>query len=369
VATIAAAGPLAVEATATYFRPAGDHSFADAPVDRILYGIWQSAHRAEDVVVCRRELQLVEIHCHGGKMAAQEILHDLQSRDIHIVSWRDWVVRRAECPLTAQAELALTSASTERTARILLDQYHGALRRHITTICESLTKSEGVESAIRALDELLETSRCGLHLTKPWQVALVGPPNVGKSSLINALVGYQRSLVYDQPGTTRDSVSAITSVDGWPVEFTDTAGLRETCEPIEAAGIQRTQMKMSQADLLIIVTDGEHAASHAIHELRDSFPTALLVLNKVDLPCLSPEAVAADARTSALTGAGIDALLALVAQKLVPIDPRPGQALLFSPLQIESVQRARSALIQGDPPSALVELTALLNHPGRFNSA
>ena len=68
---------------------------------------------------------------------------------------------------------------------------------------------------------------------------LAGRPNVGKSSLTNALLGYTRSIVFDQPGTTRDVVTATTAIDGWPIEFSDTAGLREGSEPLEAAGIER----------------------------------------------------------------------------------------------------------------------------------
>lgn len=362
VATIAVAGPLAVVAAEAYFLPAGPLALANAPADRILYGIWRSVRRAEDVVICRRTLQLLEIHCHGGLMAAQEIVNDLRSQDVQVVSWRDWIVRSCECPLRAQAELALTSASTERTARILLDQYHGALRRLITATLESLQSSTSIAAAERDLDLLLETSRYGLHLTRPWHVVLAGPPNVGKSSLINALVGYQRSLVYEQPGTTRDSVSAVTSVDGWPVEFTDTAGLRATEEPLEAAGIERTQVKIMQADLLLIVTDSELVSSDAINQLRHSFSDALFILNKIDLPDSSRASVSADARTSARTAEGIENLLALIAKRLVPMDFEPGQAMLFSASQVETVQRARVALTNGDLQSAIIELSSLLSH-------
>ena len=82
---------------------------------------------------------------------------------------------------------------------------------------------------------------CGRHLLTPFDVVLAGPANVGKSSLINALVGYNRAIVYDAPGTTRDVITAETAIDGWPVTLSDTAGLRDSDDPLEMAGVQTAQ--------------------------------------------------------------------------------------------------------------------------------
>src|SRR5690606_27241148 len=100
--------------------------------------------------------------------------------------------------------------------------------------------------------DLLQTGQTARHLLTPWQVVLCGRPNVGKSSLINALVGYERTVVFDQPGTTRDVVSVETAIHGWPVIFSDTAGLRETESELEAAGIARARARLKQADLIAV---------------------------------------------------------------------------------------------------------------------
>jgi tRNA modification GTPase len=86
-------------------------------------------------------------------------------------------------------------------------------------------------------------------------VVIAGPPNVGKSSLINALLGYQRAIVFDQPGTTRDVLTATTAIDGWPVELADTAGIREGDDAIETEGVARALAEIRAADLVVEVWD------------------------------------------------------------------------------------------------------------------
>ena len=86
-------------------------------------------------------------------------------------------------------------------------------------------------------------------------MVIAGPPNVGKSSLINALLGFQRAIVFDLPGTTRDVVTAVTALDGWPVELSDTAGLRSSDDPLELAGIEQAHRQAAAADCLLLVFD------------------------------------------------------------------------------------------------------------------
>src|SRR4029453_3197945 len=97
----------------------------------------------------------------------------------------------------------------------------GAVRQVVAEITR-----EDWSDAVELLGAVLEFAELGQHLTAPWRVVLAGPPNVGKSSLINALAGYQRTIVSHVPGTTRDVVTTTTAIDGWPVELADTAGLR-----------------------------------------------------------------------------------------------------------------------------------------------
>ena len=120
----------------------------------------------------------------------------------------------------------------------------------------------------------------GRHLTRPWQVVIAGAPNVGKSSLANALAGYQRAVVSEIPGTTRDLVTTEIALEGWPVELIDTAGLREPGEDLESQGIERALTAAGSADVCLWVLD-----SSAQPEWPAP-PSANMrfVINKVDLP-------------------------------------------------------------------------------------
>src|SRR5262249_36933342 len=157
------------------------------------------------------------------------------------------------------------------------------------------------------------------------QVVIAGRPNVGKSSLINALVGYQRAIVFDQPGTTRDVVTASTVIDGWPISLSDTAGLHGTNDQLEAAGIELARARLAQADLVIWVLDATAASGELLEELQRQINELglrlpnkrLVVLNKIDrAPGRSvPEGVIA---TSATDGGGVEKLLAEISSALVP---------------------------------------------------
>jgi tRNA modification GTPase len=331
-----------LDADPPLFRAANGRPVARQSINRVCFGHW-GIDAPEEVVLCRVDDSATEIHCHGGAAAMQRIFDDLHARGCRIESWQE-LLRSTMCLLDVECTEALTRATTVRTAKILLEQQQGLLRRTIEQLGD-----DPAEAARAGVSELLRWADFGLHLTQPWRVVLCGRPNVGKSSLINALVGYARSIVFDQPGTTRDVVTAETAIDGWPVEFSDTAGLRDAADELESAGIERARRQLAQADLRIVVLDISRPPTDADFLLLEEWPDVLVIAHKCDLPNewkarTPPHAITA----SALTGTGIVSLTERVGKDLVPECPAPGTPLPVCERQITELQRARERLAAGD---------------------
>ena len=289
IATILVSGEKSLAAVSPFFMPASGKEFSRIPLSKIAFGRWSHDDGpAEELVVCRRSLEEIEIHCHGGFAAAETIMKGLKSQGCEEVPWTELIPRFSPDPIAAAARIALADARTQRTAAILLDQYHGALRNAFLQIRALLNRHDWATAAdsLRTLDRF---ATVGLHLTRPWRVVLAGPPNVGKSSLINAILGYERSIVFDQPGTTRDVVTASAVLDGWLVQLSDTAGLRSTTDAIESAGVARAESALVTADLVIFVLDAREydpqTADATIEHtaLTNSASPPIIVLNKCDL--------------------------------------------------------------------------------------
>jgi tRNA modification GTPase len=248
----------------------------------------------------------------------------------------------------------LPRARTERTAAILLDQYRGALQGAIDQIAAHLAAGRcGVAAA--HLEDVLQWAPLGLRLTRPWNVVLAGRPNVGKSSLINALLGYERSLVFPDPGTTRDIVTATTAIDGWPVELADTAGLRASQNEIETAGIGLARDRLVRADLIVVVHDATAPWTDVESELCHAAPGCVVAHNKIDLNPAC-ERRANGVLTSVTAGRGIEQLLASISRTLVPAAPPRGSAVPFTAALVTVLERAHTAAASADARGALAAL-------------
>ncbi len=381
VATLLVEGLDAAALVAKIFRPASGRDFASQHCGQIVFGRWGSRAKGgvgggsghgddvrgstgEEVVVCRTADDRVEIHCHGGQVAAAEITASLTDLGCEPRSWQSWLERGATDPIAAAAQLALSEATTERAAAVLLDQFHGALRRAVDGLLARLDAGDGTVAA--DLSALAATGDFGQHLTRPWHVVLAGPPNVGKSSLINALLGYQRAIVNQAPGTTRDVLSATTALEGWPVELFDTAGLRSATDTIEAAGIERASQRAASADLVLWVCDASQSWGPAETELATAWPRALTVLNKCDLASedqLARHPHRTALRTIATSGGGIQRLVEEIARQLVPQPPLAGAAVAFTAAQAADLAAAAELSRQGDLRGAAALLRSrLLGH-------
>ncbi|MCH8990777.1 MAG: 50S ribosome-binding GTPase [Acidobacteria bacterium] len=175
----------------------------------------------------------------------------------------------------------------------------------------------------------------------------------------NALVGYQRSIVLDVPGTTRDIVTAGTALDGWPVELADTAGLRANVGELEAAGQlgfdheietagqQKARQQMDRADLVVLVFDSSRPWSLQNTALAEAWPNSLQVHNKCDLVSGKTDH-RPGLQVSALSGEGVDVLVGELGRQLVPNPPPAGSAVPFTTEQVDSFVRATEAITAGE---------------------
>ncbi|MFH5803228.1 GTPase [Alienimonas sp. DA493] len=291
------------------FAAANGRPVSAQPLDRVAFGRWgrdESERPAEELIVVRTAEDETEIHCHGGRAAIDRIFADLAAAGVERIGWEEQERARGG-ELAAELSAALAAAPTVRCAGVLLDQASGTLARGL-----------GDPSRHAAMRDRIEFGR---HLTAPWLVVIAGPPNAGKSSLLNAIAGYGRAIVSPIAGTTRDAVGATIAVDGWPVRLTDTAGLRETPDPLEAAGVAQARATLADADAVIHLADGT----------ADGEPGALpphrrtlRAWNKTDRPDARPTPPGW-LPVSAETGAGLKDLLAALSQLLVPTPPAPGE--------------------------------------------
>ncbi len=345
VATIRVQGELSeLDRTAgPSFCAANGRPLSQQQIGRIAFGRW--GNDGEDVVVCRRGVDSLEIHCHGGDAAVRRILDDLNLAGCQTL---DWPKQLSEATGAFEAECAdaLSRATTWRTADILHEQACGLLRRRLEDLLHSVMDPHLTLRVISELDALLAWSEFGVHLSQPWTVVLTGRPNVGKSSLINALLGYQRAIVFDQPGTTRDVVTGETAFDGWPVLLADTAGLRDTTEELEAAGIALACQRLENADARLVLVDLSQSQNPDDEELICQWSDAIVIGHKSDLVDQWLERLPVNAiRVSSVTGQGLLELQRRLVKQLIPRVPSPGTAIPITERQISRLKLARAELI------------------------
>lgn len=329
------------------FQPANKKRWQQQPVNRIVYGLWGAVNN-EDLVLCRLDENTVDIHCHGGMAAIDRILQDLKDQGCAICSSQD-LARKTELQLEAELQETMASATTFRAAEILLRQSKGLLRETFESLLPDENSPFLPEEFQTRIENLLHWEKLGLHLTAPWRVVLAGRPNVGKSSLINAILGYDRSIVFDQAGTTRDVLTANTAIQGWPFQFTDTAGIRDQAAPLEAEGIERAEHVLSEADCRVILIDTSQTSQKDDQRLLSQWTDSVVVAHKVDLPQQWNDPLPEQAiSVSSKTNTGIDTLLNQLVERLVPEVPDKNTAIPVTQRQIEILHQAAGALQEAE---------------------
>ncbi len=378
VAVILVAGPDAVQAVSKFFTPRNGRCVGEIPAGQIVLGRWGS-ETGEELIFCRRGSEQIEIHCHGGAAAVHCVTSDLTQAGCERLAWQEWFRSSSGDPICSAARIALADAATERTAAILVDQMNGALAEAIREMLNRIL-ADNWNIAGEKIDELLGRQDLGRHLTKPWRVVVCGPPNVGKSSLLNALAGYERAIVSPAPGTTRDVVTVATAIDGWPVQLADTAGFRPTWDELESAGLALATAALSKADVVICVRDATNLNADPFGiAVKEGAPTlasdarTIHAINKIDLVpksawCELPARLARwqpeirDAKyISALSGEGIGELVSAISISLVPDPPSAMSAVPFTDDQFARLVAARRSIEQRDAPAAIDSLQALLS--------
>jgi len=357
IATVGLRGDSSHTLIAKYFESFSKVKIETAQIGKILVGLWKadSNDPGEELVVGRRDANHWEIHCHGGVHASQRILNHLKAGGAEVVPWTSWI--ESANSLQEKAHQQLPFATTERTALHMLDQAQGCLTNELQRILTELD-NHATEAARDRIDELVRFASVGLHLTQPWSIVLTGPPNVGKSSLVNRIAGYDRAIVSDTPGTTRDVLDIATAIDGWPVRFFDTAGIRESTEAIEQAGISRAHLAISTADCILQVRDACDWLESG--KMGSDSENTILILNKIDrvTPEFSPPVGAC--LTCAVTGQGVEDLIAAISKRLVPVQPGPLQPMPFLHEQVLALEEVRGSIDRKEVDQAKTTIQHLI---------
>jgi len=352
-----------------------DHVFRPATGGRasgLRYGHLMDGDRVVDeVVVVHGGNGEAEISTHGGDGVRAAVTSLLERSGVTVVEAAGLLVEDRPGPaIGAEARDGLSRARCVQGLLFYLAALEGGLAAEVSAVRDVVSRDPDAAirtSLVRRIDALLGRASFGCAFGAPPVILVAGPPNAGKSTLANRLIGRDRCIVTPDPGTTRDLVGEDLGLDGYPFRIVDSAGVRDTDDPVEAAGVQRTLAAGVDADLILLVVDGSVPLPADPHlERLTARPGVILVLNKQDLGAgPDPDGLARRlrcpvVRVSALEGFGADVL---VGEALFR-SPFRGPATRdfpcpFTERQLRCLQAARRA-VRDDPGAASGSLTEML---------
>jgi tRNA modification GTPase len=388
VAMVRMSGPKSLAIADASFRPGGKTGKSgmpsSAPTHTIHYGKIVRGGRVVDEVLLSvlraprtftRE-DVVEITCHGGLLPAKLVLDTVLENGARLAAPGEFTRRaflNGRIDLAqAEAVADLIHSRTDLAAAAAREQLAGKLSQRINRLRDDLMKTlahveahidfpdediapdtrgqlvERLRGAARFIDQLLRTADEGRLLRRGIRAAIIGRPNVGKSSLLNQLLGRDRAIVSPIPGTTRDTIEETANVRGIPIVFIDTAGLRDGADEIELEGIRRSRGALSSAELILHVVDGAEAWPEAETAFLSEFAgkNRILVRNKSDLPRrLELPAGLAPVDVCCLSGQGIETLKDAIKAKVWAgeINAEMLEAMINSRHE-DALRRARGAI-------------------------
>lgn len=394
-------GPEAVQAVCGCFTPQSGRALTDYGPGRLVLGTLRDRTGAV-IDQCLATYSkaphsytgedTAELQCHGSPTVLSTGLEALFAQGVRQAGPGEFTKRaflngRLDL-IQAEAVADLIDAQTEDAARNAAGQLGRAMTRQIEAVSDRLTdllahfhvvldypdedlepfEAEEIagtlDQAAGKLRQLQATYRRGRQLTQGIPCAIVGRPNAGKSSLLNALLGYDRAIVTPVPGTTRDTVEERCVLGGVLLRLIDTAGLRETGDLVERLGVERSRKALEQAELALVLLDGSERLTledQEILALAAQCPHRLVLVSKSDLPAVLelPEEMEA-VTISAKTGQGLERLEETVRSLFAQGLPRQGE-MLTNARQAETIGRAASclngaaqALEAGMPPDAVL---------------
>ena len=352
-----------------------DATESDEIIDEVLLGIMHApkTYTGEDIV---------EFNCHGGTIPLTAVLDVVVKNGARIAEPGEFTKRaflNGRLDLAqAEAVAELIASKTDLSRKIAVEALAGklsdtvnGLNAQLATLLAEIeasidfpeedldfmkveTQLETARAVQTDLKTLLETAAEGRLITEGVNVAILGKPNVGKSSLLNALVGTTRAIVTDIPGTTRDTIEEMMNIGGIPLKLIDTAGIRHTDDIVEQQGVERSKAARDRAELLLMIFDASQPLNDADLELLKTAQSsvAILILNKMDLPVVtSPTALLAHCpkkrvvETVIPEGKGLDKLKAIVSEELLGGESVIGESpIVTSARHQEALRRANEGL-------------------------
>ena len=392
VGIVRVSGSLAIPIACQIFRSSRHVSAAELPshtlnyghvvrspsgeiIDEVMLGIMRApkSYTAEDVV---------EFNCHGGIVPLRGVLELTLKAGARLAAPGEFTKRaflNGRLDLAqAEAVVDLIRSKTDLSRQVAIDQLSGKLSQTINTLNDRLANllaeveasidfpeeeldfmdlrvmRQTAQDILDDLDRLIATASDGKLLQEGVNIAILGRPNVGKSSLLNTLLQEDRAIVTEIPGTTRDTIEAPLNLGGIPLKLIDTAGIHQTTDAVEQQGVERSKAYLDRADLLLIMFDSSRSLTEEDRELLRAakIRKSILILNKIDLPIVTtPVDLHTDApqkptvQISLIDGEGIEELKSAVHQELLEGDAIWGDSPIVTNVRHhDALRRGRLAL-------------------------